>query len=74
MGAQCADVNSSFDCDVQFQTDKCNTGWKCQHDAKANTSQCVQAIGGQTDKKACEQQFVEVNSSHGAGDAVPSER
>lgn len=53
VGAQCADIYSVFDCDVQFQTDKCVQGWKCSTSAN-NQSQCVPSVGGVADKSACE--------------------
>ena len=52
VGPQCVNLHESFDCTVQFQTDKCQQGWKCG--GSGNSSQCVPSVGGIADKDACE--------------------
>jgi uncharacterized protein YegL len=49
-GPQCADLHQAFVCKVQFQTDKCNSGWKCNPSKKI----CEATPGGVTDKAACD--------------------
>jgi len=62
VGPQCADLSSSvgFDCDIQFQTDKCTDGWKCptnktlEIELPSDAGQCVKEVGGIGDKDKCE--------------------
>jgi collagen type VI alpha len=58
VGPRCADLTDSFDCNIQFQTDKCNAkGWTCKMGANGgNESQCVPSVGGISDKATCEEQ------------------
>lgn len=53
VGPQCVDLHSVFSCNIQFQTDKCSNGWKCQNHTNGPT--CVPAVGGIADKQTCEQ-------------------
>lgn len=54
VGAQCADLHSTFDCDIQFQTDKCSQGWVCEKNHTNGNAQCVPAVGGISNKTECE--------------------
>jgi hypothetical protein len=51
VGPQCVSLHEVFDCNVQFQTDKCVQGWKC---GGTNSSQCVPSVGGIASKAECE--------------------
>lgn len=53
VGPKCADLKSTFDCDIQFQTDTCSQGYVCG--TGTNKSQCVPGVGGISDKQKCEE-------------------
>jgi len=54
VGPQCVDMHTTFDCDIQFQTDTCSQGWACANSSGTNAAQCVPSVGGIADKAACE--------------------
>ena len=56
VGPQCVNLHSTFDCDIQFQTDFCAEGWACSHNHTNNASQCVPSVGGISDKQKCEEE------------------
>ncbi len=52
VGPQCVDLHSTFDCNIQFQTEHCTAGYTCKK--SGNNSQCVPAAGGIASKSECE--------------------